>query len=99
MIGTKVKIFVFLRVALFPNLAPELVPTIFGLFSFGTKGEIRPGNHVSPFLSWGDFHARSRFARSTLPEEKWGTTRSLGQPGQPGSCEEALNPLNPEIKI
>ena len=25
----------------------------------------------------GDFHARSRFARSTIPEEKWGTTRSL----------------------
>ena len=24
---------------------------------------------VSPFLAWGDFHARSR--------EKWGTTRSL----------------------
>ena len=29
------------------------------------------------FLPWGDFHARSRFARSTIPEEKWGTTRSL----------------------
>ena len=28
---------------------------------------------VSPFLAWGDFHARSRFARSTIPEEKWGT--------------------------
>ena len=27
---------------------------------------------VSPFLAWGDFHARS-----TVPEEKWGTTRSL----------------------
>ena len=26
----------------------------------------------SPFLAWGDFHARS-----TIPEEKWGTTRSL----------------------
>ena len=25
----------------------------------------------------GDFHAHSRFARSTIPEEKWGTTRSL----------------------
>ena len=33
---------------------------------------------VSPFLAWGDFHARSRFARSTIPKEKWGTTRSLG---------------------
>ena len=27
---------------------------------------------MSPFLAWGDFHARSRFARSTIPEEKWG---------------------------
>ena len=25
----------------------------------------------------GDFHPPSRFARSTIPEEKWGTTRSL----------------------
>ena len=32
---------------------------------------------MSPVLAWGDFHARSRFARSTIPEEKWGTTRSL----------------------
>ena len=32
---------------------------------------------VSPFLAWGDFHARSRLARSTNSEEKWGTTRSL----------------------
>ena len=32
---------------------------------------------VSPLLVWGDFHARSRFARPTIPEEKWGTTRSL----------------------
>ena len=30
-----------------------------------------------PFLAWGDFHACSRFADSTIPEEKWGTTRSL----------------------
>ena len=34
---------------------------------------------VSPFLPWGHFHARSRFARSTIPEKKWGTTRSLGR--------------------
>ena len=33
--------------------------------------------HAAPFLAWGDSHARSRFARSTIPEEKWGTTRSL----------------------
>ena len=31
------------------------------------------------FLAWGDFQAHSRFARSTIPEETWGTTRSLGQ--------------------
>ena len=24
------------------------------------------------FLRWGDFQARSRFDRSTNPEEKWG---------------------------
>ena len=42
------------------------------------KGDTR--RHAAtraPFLAWGDFHARSRFARSTIPEEKWGTTRSL----------------------
>ena len=32
---------------------------------------------VSPFLAWCDFHARSRFACSIIPEGKWGTTRSL----------------------
>jgi len=32
---------------------------------------------VSPFLAWGDFHVRLRFARSTICEDKWGTTRSL----------------------
>ena len=26
---------------------------------------------VPAFLAWGDFHARSRFARSTIPEGKW----------------------------
>ena len=40
---------------------------------------------VLPLLACGDFHARSRFARSTIPEEKWGTTRSLvrGPTGSP----------------
>ena len=33
------------------------------------------------FLAWDGFHARSRFARSTVPEEKWGTTRSLEKKG------------------
>ena len=32
---------------------------------------------VSPCLAWSDFHVRSLFARSTIPEEKWGTSRSL----------------------
>ena len=27
---------------------------------------------VSSFLAWDDFHARSSFARSTIPGEKWG---------------------------
>ena len=35
------------------------------------------GCRVSPFLAWGDFHARSRFAPSTIHEDKWGTSRSL----------------------
>ena len=26
---------------------------------------------------WGDFHARSRFVRSFIPEEKWRSTRTL----------------------
>ena len=48
------------------------------------KGDTRRGEtifpssrRVSPFLARADFHARLRFARSTIPEEKWGTTRSL----------------------
>ena len=32
---------------------------------------------MSPFFTWSDFHARSCFAPSTIPEEKWGTTPSL----------------------
>ena len=38
---------------------------------------------VSSFLRWGDFHARLRFARSTIPKERWGTTRSLTKPWTP----------------
>ena len=37
----------------------------------------RGEDEKSPFLAWGDFRASSRFARSTVSEEKWGTTRSL----------------------
>ena len=42
-----------------------------------TRELVKITPRVSSFLAWGDFHARSRFARSTIPEEKWGTTRSL----------------------
>ena len=43
---------------------------------------------VSPFLAWGDFHARSSFAGSTIPEKKWGTTRSidLAERSEVGDC-------------
>ena len=46
---------------------------------------------MSPFLAWGDFHARSRFAYSTIPEEKWGTTRSLGFSGTLSSFSHFLD--------
>ena len=42
-----------------------------------TRGIFLSPRRVSPFLASGGFHACSRFARSTIPEEKWGTTRSL----------------------
>ena len=55
---------------------------------------------VSPFLAWGDFHARSRFARSTIPEEKWGTTRSLARFSvfANRSLHRGLNPHPAQIK-
>ena len=37
----------------------------------------RKARRGGPFLAWGDFHARLRSARSTIPEEKWVTTCSL----------------------
>ena len=40
------------------------------------KGETRG---MSLCLALGDFHARLGFARSTIAEDKWGTTRSLLQ--------------------
>ena len=33
---------------------------------------MRERNERLAFLAWGDFLARSCFARSTIPEEKWG---------------------------
>ena len=52
-------------------------PLPFTLYPLLNKLIFLSPRRVSPFLAWGDFHARSRFARSTVPEEKWGTTRSL----------------------
>ena len=46
---------------------------------------------MSPFLAWGDFHARSRFAGPTIPEEKWGTTRSLDSEWPVFILEDALS--------
>ena len=46
-------------------------------FSSGIVGDTLSFRRVSPILAWGDFHARSRFTRSTIPEEKCGTARSL----------------------
>ena len=48
---------------------------------------------VSPFLVWGDFHACSRFACSTIPEEKWGTTRSLDLQNYRSVHEQMVKPL------
>ena len=50
--------------------------------------KINLSRSVSSFLVWGDFHARSRFACSTISEEKWGTTRSLASATMLGfSCD------------
>ena len=38
--------------------------------SFSCHFSLSPPNLA--FLVWGDLHARSRFARSTIPEEIWG---------------------------
>ena len=55
---------------------------------------------ASPFLAWDDFHARSRFARSTISEEKWGTTRSLARFSvfANRSLHRGLNPHPAQIK-
>ena len=60
----EVKLHVYLKLRVVPHFSSGIVER--------AKREC-----VSPFLAWVDFHACSRFARSTIPEEKWGTTRSL----------------------
>ena len=47
------------------------------IVSISSNIRVKNRLRVSPFLAWGDFHARSRLVRSTIPDEKWGTTRSL----------------------
>ena len=37
----------------------------------GVKIPGAAGRERLALLAWGDFQARSRFARSTIPEEKW----------------------------
>ena len=63
-------------VQFFPKNKANFVNTIdYPTIPYPTREKATRG--VSPFLAWGDFHARLRFARSTILEEKWGTTRSL----------------------
>ena len=45
----------------------------------GGKSWEKSPHRVLPLLAWGDIHARSRFALSSIPEEKWRTTRSLAR--------------------
>ena len=45
---------------------------------------------MSPFLAWGDFHARWRFAGSTIPEVKWRTTRSLKKQMESGNNTDEI---------
>ena len=65
MIGAKVKIFVFRHVQLcFSNLAPDIVPRIFGLFSIliseiGQKFLIRIQGEIHPSSCRGPCEAKS----------------------------------------
>ena len=46
---------------------------------------------VSPFLAWGDFHARS-----VIPKEKWETTRSLTVSTR-RKCHKVRQPFSRQI--
>ena len=72
----------------FSNLAPELVIRIFGLFSSRKPGwnfSYEPKGEIRPAV------------RGPAPVSDPG--RAATEPGQPGSREEALNPLSPNINI
>ena len=63
--------------------SPPLVARYKGSeFCLARGWEAIRGNSCLAFLVWGDFHASSRFARSTNPEEKWGSTLSLWKFGK-----------------
>ena len=59
------------------------------------------------FLAWVDFHARSRFARSTIPEKKWGLLIVYQFPGSAvfvlkaasnvSICIKHVSPRSPKI--
>ena len=55
-----------------------------------SRAERHAAGRVSPLLALGDFHARSRFARFTISEEKWGLlivysiSRLVSSPRSPG---------------
>ena len=53
--------------------------TLHQLYSFVSSALFSSENRESVsacLLTWVDSHARSRFARSTIREKKWGTTRN-----------------------
>ena len=51
-----------------------------------TRARVKISPREKKRHAWGDYHARSRFAYSAIPEEKWGTTvtRSLRLPALAG---------------
>ena len=65
------------RLRVVPHFSSGIVEREKRRHAAGREKNDLPPRRVWPFLAWGDFHARSRFVRSTLPEEKWGTTLSL----------------------
>ena len=58
----------------FPAVLGEFGRIRFQAFSANSDSANLPGDEAgeSPFLAWGDFHARLRFTRSTIPKQKWG---------------------------
>ena len=68
------------------KMAPFLLPShsplpCASLVNIIGTGETRRWERKIAFLTWVNFHARSRFARSTIPEEKWGLLVVYGRDG------------------